>query len=90
MKTNKGGIVKQSGNDDVEGYRSEKVLFQPNVSVFLQYSVINQRNNAENHCNKLQDRINILEQTMDNLKVASQKNDVNYLPTHTLSTPHEK
>ena len=38
MNTNKGGIVKQSGND-VEGYRSQKVLFQPSVRVFLQYSV---------------------------------------------------
>ena len=38
MSTNKGGIVKQSGND-VEGYRSQKVLFQPSVRVFLQYSV---------------------------------------------------
>ena len=35
MNTNKGGIVKQSGND-VEGYRSQKVLFQPSVLVFLQ------------------------------------------------------
>ena len=38
MNTNKGGIVKQSGND-AEGYLSQKVLFQPNVRVFLQYSV---------------------------------------------------
>ena len=38
MNTNKGGIVKQSGND-VEGCRSEKVLVQPNMRVFLQYSV---------------------------------------------------
>ena len=38
MNKNKGGIVKQSGNY-VEGYRSQKVLFQPNVRVFLQYSV---------------------------------------------------
>ena len=38
MNTNKGGIVKQSGND-VEGYRSQKVLFQPNARAFLQYSV---------------------------------------------------
>ena len=30
--------VKQSGND-VEGCRSKKVLVQPNMSVFLQYSV---------------------------------------------------
>ena len=48
--------------------------------------LINERDNAENHCNKLQDRINILEHTMHNLKVAPQKNDVNY----PLSTPHEK
>ena len=48
--------------------------------------LINERNNAENHCNKLQDRINILEHTMDNLKLASQRHDVNY----PLSTPHEK
>ena len=33
-----GSIVKQSGND-VEGCRSEKVLVQPNMRVFLQYSV---------------------------------------------------
>ena len=39
MNTNKGSIVKQSGND-VEGCRSEKVLVQPNMRVFLQYSVI--------------------------------------------------
>ena len=38
MSTNKGGIVKQSGND-VEGYRSQTVLLQPNVHVFLQYRV---------------------------------------------------
>ena len=38
MNTNKGSIVKQSGND-VEGCRSEKVLVQPNMRVFLQYSV---------------------------------------------------
>ena len=38
MNTNKGSIVKQSGND-VEGCRSEKVLVQPNFRVFLQYSV---------------------------------------------------
>ena len=35
----KGSIVKQPGND-VEGCRSEKVLVQPNMRVFLQYSVI--------------------------------------------------
>ena len=34
MNTNKGSIVKQSGND-VEGCRSEKVLVQPNMHVFL-------------------------------------------------------
>ena len=38
MNTNKVGNVKQSGND-VEGYRSQNVLFQPSVRVFLQYSV---------------------------------------------------
>ena len=38
VNTNKAGIVKQSGND-VESYRSQKVLFQLNVRVFLQYSV---------------------------------------------------
>ena len=38
MNTNKGSIVKQSGND-VEGCRSEKVLVQPNMRVFLQHSV---------------------------------------------------
>ena len=32
VNTNKGGIVKQSGND-VEGYRSQKVLFQPSVCI---------------------------------------------------------
>ena len=36
MNTNEGSIVKQSGND-VEGCRSEKVLIQPNMRVFLQY-----------------------------------------------------
>ena len=30
MNTNKGSVVKQSGND-VGGYRPQKVLFQPNV-----------------------------------------------------------
>ena len=44
--------------------------------------LINERNNAENHCNKLQDRINILEHTMHNLKVAPERNDVYYPPTH--------
>ena len=39
MSTNKGGIVKQSGID-VEGYRSQRVLFQPSVHIFLQYSVM--------------------------------------------------
>ena len=38
MNTNKGSVVKQSGND-VEGYRPQKVLFQTNVRVILQYSV---------------------------------------------------
>ena len=38
VNTNKGSVVKQSGND-VEGCRSQKVLFQPNRRVFLQYSV---------------------------------------------------
>ena len=38
MNTNKGSIVKQSGND-VEGCRSEKVLVQPNMRIFLQYSM---------------------------------------------------
>ena len=38
MNTNKGSIVKQTGND-VEGCRSEKILVQPNMRVFLQYSV---------------------------------------------------
>ena len=40
VNTKKDGIVKQSGND-VEGYRSKMVLFQPNVCIFLQHSVIN-------------------------------------------------
>ena len=37
---NESSIVKQSGND-VEGCRSQKVLFQPNCNMllFLQYSV---------------------------------------------------
>ena len=39
MNTSKGSIVKQSGND-FEGCRSEKVSVQPNMHVFLQYSVI--------------------------------------------------
>ena len=39
MNTNKDSIVKQSGND-VEGCRSEKILVQPNMRVFLQYSVM--------------------------------------------------
>ena len=39
MNTNKGSIVKQSGND-VEGCQSEKVLFQPSKYIFLQYSVM--------------------------------------------------
>ena len=38
MNANKGSVVTQSGND-VEGCRSQKVLFQPNMRVFLQYSV---------------------------------------------------
>ena len=38
VNTNKGSIVKQSGND-VEGCRSQEILFQPNMRVFLQYSV---------------------------------------------------
>ena len=40
VNTIKGSVVKQSDNDDdVEG-RSQKVLFQSNMRVFLQYSVI--------------------------------------------------
>ena len=39
VNTNKGSVVKQSGID-VEGCLSQKVLFQPNMRVFLQYSVI--------------------------------------------------
>ena len=38
MNTNKGSIVKQSGND-VEGCRFEKVLVQPKVRVFMQHSL---------------------------------------------------
>ena len=38
MNTNKGSVVKQSSND-VEGCRSQKILFQPNKRAFLQYSV---------------------------------------------------
>ena len=38
VNTNKSSFVTQSGND-VEGCRSQKVLFQPNMRVFLQYSV---------------------------------------------------
>ena len=38
MNTNKGSIVKQSSND-VEGCRSQSILFQPNMRTFLQYSV---------------------------------------------------
>ena len=38
MNTNKGSIVMQSGND-VKGCRSEKVLVQPSMWVFPQYSV---------------------------------------------------
>ena len=38
MNTNKGSVVKQSGNDD-EGCLPQKVLFQPNMRVFLQYNV---------------------------------------------------
>ena len=43
MNTNKGSVVKQSSND-VEGCRSRKVLFQPNMSAFLQYSDDNPTN----------------------------------------------
>ena len=39
VNTNKGCVVKQSGND-VEGWRSQKVLFQPNMRVFLHCSVM--------------------------------------------------
>ena len=56
----------------------EEIDFFISANRFL----FNERNNAEDHCNKLQDRINILEHTIDNLKVASQRNDVNYPPTH--------
>ena len=38
VNTNNGSISKQSGND-VEGCRSHQVLFQPNMRIFLQYSV---------------------------------------------------
>ena len=38
VNTNKGSVVKQSGND-VEGYRHEQILFQLNMRVILQYSV---------------------------------------------------
>ena len=40
MNTNKGSVVKQSSND-VEGCRSQKILFQSNMREFLQYSVNN-------------------------------------------------
>ena len=39
VNTNKGGVVKQSGND-VQSYRPQKVLFQPNVRVILEDGVI--------------------------------------------------
>ena len=48
LNTNKGDVVKQSGND-VEGGRSQKVLFQPNMRLFLQYSV-NLTNNFPLFC----------------------------------------
>ena len=38
MNINKGSVVKQSGNN-FEGCRSQKILFQPNMRVFLQYGV---------------------------------------------------
>ena len=38
VNTNKGSVVKQS-SDDVEGCRSQKILFQPSMRAFLQYSV---------------------------------------------------
>ena len=38
MNTSKGSVIKQSGNN-VEDCGSQKVLFQPNMRVFLQYSV---------------------------------------------------
>ena len=38
VNTNKGSVVKQYGTDG-ERYRSQKILFQPNVRVILQYSV---------------------------------------------------
>ena len=47
VSTKKGNVVKQSGND-VEGCRSQKVLFQPNMRVFLQYSV-KTRSSVERH-----------------------------------------
>ena len=56
----------------------EEIYFYISANILL----INERNNAENHCNKLQDRINILEHTMHNLKVAPQRNDVNFPPIH--------
>ena len=47
VNTNKGSVVKQSGNN-IEGCRSQKVLFQPNMRVFLQYSV----KSIENTCHR--------------------------------------
>ena len=38
VNTNRDSVVKQSGND-IERCRSQKVLFQPNMRVFLQYNV---------------------------------------------------
>ena len=39
VNTNNSSVVKQSA-DDVEGCLSQKVLFQPNMRAFLQYSVM--------------------------------------------------
>ena len=40
MITNKDSVIKQPGND-VEGCRSQKLLLQPSMRVFLQYIVNN-------------------------------------------------
>ena len=82
---NKGSIVKQSGND-VEGCRSVKVFVQPNMRVFLQYSVNKQTEGNERRANVNNESIH-LENNQQNLQCNRQGEEL--FQAH-LNNPYQK
>ena len=83
----------QSGNDDVEGCRSQKVLFQPNMRVFLQCKIIkgqfqqSQERGGSGYKNQTTDKIKSLQSTLSHLITTSVPNAMftHFLVKHGLS-----